>query len=324
MKTTHVNEAKASMDHIYDNPDPREYFRELGSLDYTLPGVAKHLFQVLISHLQRNREEAVNILDLGCSYGVNAALLKHDLSMKDLYSRWGQERFEDATSEEVLASDRKFFSRSPEHEDIRVLGLDAAENAVVYAEDSGLLDEGLVVDLESESLPAPGAADLMPVNLVISTGCVGYVTDTTFHRLVPAVLQGESPWFANFALRTFSFEAIARVLADSDYVTERVEGCTFKQRRFVSTQEQEAFVRQVESRGLDASGKEADGYSHAEFYLSRPKEEAESTPIEAFFRLASSASGAFPDIDDGSHPVVRVDGQPPVGLDGSPESGAPR
>ncbi len=308
MKPTHVNEAKASMDHIYDNPDPREYFRELGSLDYTLPGVAKHLFQVLISHLQRNREDAISILDLGCSYGVNAALLKHDLSMTDLYRRWGQDRFEDATAEEVLACDRQFFSRTAEHEDIRVLGLDAAENAVVYAEDAGLLDEGLAVDLESESLPAPGATDLTSVDLVISTGCVGYVTDATFHRLVPAVLHGDPPWFANFALRTFPFEAIARVLADSDYVTEKLEGCTFRQRRFVSPQEQEAFVEQVESRGLDASGKEADGYSHAEFYLSRPKEEAESMPIEAFFRLASSASEAFPNIDHGSHQVVRVEG----------------
>jgi hypothetical protein len=30
------------------------------------------------------------VLDLGCSYGVNAALLKHDLSMRELYERWGQ------------------------------------------------------------------------------------------------------------------------------------------------------------------------------------------------------------------------------------------
>ena len=186
------------MDHIYDNPDPREYFRELGNLDYTLPGVAKHPFRVLISHLQRSRDDAINILDLGCSYGVNAALLKHDLSMTDLYSRWGQDRFEDATAEEVLA--------------------------------------------------------------------------------------------------------------DSDCVTEKLEGCTFRQRRFVSTQEREAFVKQLDSRGLDASGKEADGYPHAEFCLSRPKEETESMPIEAFFRLASSASEAFPNIDDGSHRVVRAEG----------------
>ena len=231
MKSTHLNEAKASMDHIYDNPDPREYFRELGSHDYTLPGVAKHLFQVLILHLQGSREDAINILDLGCSYGVNAALLKHDLSMTDLFRRWGHDRLEDATSEEVLACDRRFFSRTPEHEDIRVLGLDAGENAVIYAEDAVLLDEGLAVDLESESLPAPGATDLMSVDLVISTGCVGYVTDATIHRLVPAVVQGVPPWFANFALRTFPFEAIARVLADSDYVTEKLERCTLRQRR---------------------------------------------------------------------------------------------
>ena len=36
-----VNEAKASMDHIYNQPDPRAYFRELKKLYYRIPGSAK-------------------------------------------------------------------------------------------------------------------------------------------------------------------------------------------------------------------------------------------------------------------------------------------
>ena len=80
-----INEAKANMDHIYDQADPRAYFRELKKLGYAIPGVAKPIFQQLIAHLQDRQERAVRVLDLGCSYGVNAALLKHDLSMPDLY-----------------------------------------------------------------------------------------------------------------------------------------------------------------------------------------------------------------------------------------------
>lgn len=306
MNMRHANEAKVSLDHIYDEPDPRAYFRTLRVLDYTLPGAAKHLFQALISHLQGTREGTINVLDLGCSYGVNAALLKHDMSMMDLYRHWGEKCLEDATSEEMLAYDRWFFSRTEEPEHIRVLGLDAAENAVVYAEDAGLLDDGLALDLESEPLPAAYAADLMSVDLVISTGCVGYVTETTFRRLLPSVLPCGSPWFANFALRTFSFETVAMVLADYGYVTEKVEGCTFRQRRFATKKEQSAFVDQLRQRGLDTSGKEAEGYSHAEFFLSRPKDEADSITLGSIFRQAGSASQHFPSIDHASHRVVRL------------------
>ena len=296
------------MDHIYDKPDPRAYFRELEGLDYILPGAAKYLIQELISHLQENREKAIDILDVGCSYGVNAALLKHDMSMTELYAHWGQKHLEDASSEEVLAYDKRFFSCTEQQDDIRVLGLDAAGNAVAYAEDVGLLDEGLALDLESEALPAENAADLQAVDLVISTGCVGYVTETTFQRLLPAVFQDELPWFANFALRTFPFERIAQLLAESGYVTERLEGSTFKQRRFASSEEQAAFLERLESKGLDTVGKEAEGYSHAEFYLSRPKHEADSVPMDTFFRKASSGCDDFGDIDDESFRAVRVAG----------------
>ena len=203
MQSSHTFKGKVSMDQIYDEPDPRAYLRKLEGLDYILPGVAKYLFQELVSHLQESRDKAIDILDVGCSYGVNAALLKHDMSMTELYAHWGQKQLEDASSEEVLAYDTRFFSCAEQQADIRVLGLDAAENAVAYAEDVGLLDGGLALDLESEALPAENAADLQSVDLIISTGCVGYVTETTFRRLLPAVFQDELPWFANFALRTF-------------------------------------------------------------------------------------------------------------------------
>ena len=308
MQSSHTFEGKVSMDQIYDKPDPRAYFRKLEGLDYILPGAAKYLIQELVSHLRESRDKAIDILDVGCSYGVNAALLKHDMSMTELYAHWGQTHLDDASSEEVLAYDRRFFSCAEQQADIRVLGLDAAENAVAYAEDVGLLDEGLALDLESEALPAENAADLQAVDLVISTGCVGYVTETTFQRLLPAVFQDEPPWFANFALRTFPFERIAGLLAESGYVTERLEGSTFKQRRFASSEEQAAFLERLESKGFDTSGKEAEGYSHAQFYLSRPKHEADSIPIETLYRNASAESDDSRDVDDECFRAVRVAG----------------
>ena len=113
-----INEAKANMDHIYNQTDPRMYFGELEKLGYAIPGVAKPIFQQLISHLHRLRNDTVCVLDLGCSYGVNAALLKHNLSLGELFEHWGQKNLEDVTSEEVIASDRHFFADLGEPEDI--------------------------------------------------------------------------------------------------------------------------------------------------------------------------------------------------------------
>ena len=155
-----INEAKANMDHIYDQRDPRAYFRELKKLGYAIPGCAKPIFQKLIAYLQRRGYDSVHVLDLGCSYGVNAALLKHDLSMPELYEHWGQQDLVGAAPEDVVAYDRRFFGDLDEQEDISVTGLDQAESAIAFAEESGLLDEGLVLNLETEPLPEAAMENL--------------------------------------------------------------------------------------------------------------------------------------------------------------------
>jgi len=275
-----INEAKANMDHIYDQRDPRAYFRELGKLDYTIPGLAKPIFQKLISHLRRRATDTVRVLDMGCSYGINAALLKYDLSMPELYEHWGNRALLEATSEEVVAHDRHFFGNLDEPSDIEVIGLDLAESAITFAEEAGLLDEGLVVNLETDPLPASAKEDLASVDLVMSTGCVGYVTEKSFDKLLPAVTKGQAPWMGNFVLRLFPFDAIGETLSDWGYVTEKLEGRTFVQRHFTSADEQEQVLDQLCERGIDRTGQETEGYLLAEFYLSRPANELADTPIE--------------------------------------------
>ena len=275
-----INEAKANMDHIYDQPDPRAYFRELRKLGYAIPGLAKPIFQKLISHLQRRTNDTVRVLDVGCSYGINAALLKHDLSMPELYEHWGDRALLEATSEEVVAHDRRFFGNLDEPADIEVVGLDLAESAITFAEEAGLLDKGHVINLETERLSASAKDDLESVDLVMSTGCVGYVTERSFDRLLPAVTKGQAPWMGNFVLRLFPFDAIEETLSGWGYVTEKLEGQTFVQRHFSSPDEQEQVLDQLCERGIDPTGQETEGNLLAEFYLSRPANELADTPIE--------------------------------------------
>jgi len=275
-----INEVKANMDDIYNQADPRAYFGELKKLAYSIPGVAKPLFRKLISDLKRRRHDTVHILDLGCSYGVNAALLKYDLSMRDLYEHWGQKRLTDATREEVVECDQRFFSDLGEPKDIEVIGIDQAENAIAFSEEVGLLDGGLAANLENEPVPVSAEEELASVNLVISTGCVGYVTERTFERLLPAITRDRQPWIANFVLRMFPFDAIEETLSDWGYVTEKLEGQTFIQRNFASSEEQEQVLEQLRKRGIDPTEQERDGCLLAEFYLSRPAKDVAEAPME--------------------------------------------
>jgi len=275
-----INEVKVDMDHIYNQSDPRAYFHALNKLDYAIPDTAKPIFQKLINHLHKRQHDTVHILDLGCSYGVNAAILKHDLSMDELYEHWGQKKMTGATPKEVVAYDQQFFADIDASEEIEVIGLDQAENAIAFGEESGLLDEGLTVNLETERLSPREKEKLAPVNLVTSTGCVGYLTEKSFDRLLPAVTEGHQPWIANFVLRLFPFDAIAKSLDKWGYVTEKLEDQTFFQREFASDDEQEQVLEQLRDRGIDPTGKEADGHFLAEFYLSRPMKDVAEMPIE--------------------------------------------
>ena len=163
--------------------------------------------------------------------------------------------------------------------DIEITGIDPATKAVTFAKNATLIDEGLAVDLEIQSIPEPAKSDLSSVDLVTSTGCIGYVTEKSFEQLLPAISPGGLPWIANFVLRQFPFDAIEQTLSNWGYITEKLENQLFTQRRFADTGEQKQMIEHLDSRDIDSTGKEADGFLYAEFYLSRPAEDARKSPL---------------------------------------------
>ena len=280
-----INEAKHRMDHIYDHCDPRLYCSTLENLNYSIPDNAKPICQALIDELRKRRDrDTVHVVDLGCSYGVNAALLKYDLSMEDLYARWGMDHRAEDSCEEIIQSDQEFFENMHQADKLEVIGIDPARNAVNFAEETGLVDKGLAVDLESEPISEPVENGLASTDLLMSTGCVGYVTEKSFDRLMPAISREPPAWVANFVLRIFPYQPIQDCLASWGYETEKLEDRTFLQRRMASSDEQEKVIRQLRDRNIDPSGQEADGNLVAEFFLSRPTEEVRQQPLSQLLR----------------------------------------
>jgi hypothetical protein len=248
----------------------------------------------LIRARQELQDEPVTVLDLGCSYAINGALMKYALGYETLRQRYTGLALQGLASEELLDLDRHFYRAWPKNPGVRVIGLDMSENAIRYAKACGILDGGLAVDLEQNEL-APAQADLLAdVDVIVSTGCVGYVTANTFARVMKASRRGRAPWVASFVLRMFPFDDIATTLARYGLVTELYEGATFVQRRFAHREEMEATIRAVEGRGLDSYGRETEGLYHAELFISRPPEEIGRRPIRKLVSVVSGMNKLWP------------------------------
>lgn len=275
-------DGKVTLDHLYDRDEPRPYFRALAELDYCIPQMAKPYFAKLVEeYRQAEGVEVPTILDVGSSYGVNAALLRCDATLDELYRRYTGPGSEDLTREELLSRDRAFVASRRHVEPARFLGLDISGPALSYALAAGLLDGVVHADLEHHDATPEQRADLAQADLVISTGCIGYVTARTIRQVAGAAAEGNEhlPWMAHFVLRMFSYEPVAESLGELGYETIHVEGL-FRQRRFASPQEQSQVLDRLSARGVDPRGLEDEGWLYAQLHLSLPAGQLKPTEAE--------------------------------------------
>jgi carnitine O-acetyltransferase len=126
----------------------------------------------------------------------------------------------------------------------------------------------VAADLEAGDPSPEQASVLRGADLVTSTGCIGYVTGATLARVV-RVNADRPPWMAHFVLRMYPFAPIEQCLRECGYSTTRVDRL-FKQRMFVSPEEQSQVMDTLSDLGVDPIGLESDGWLYAQLYLSRP------------------------------------------------------
>ncbi|WP_127248655.1 class I SAM-dependent methyltransferase [Mesorhizobium sp. M1A.T.Ca.IN.004.03.1.1] len=266
---------KINLNNIYNSPEPTAYFSTLSRLGYRIPQEAKPRFQRLIEARRNATEsEPAKVIDLGCSYGINGALLKHGRSMDELYRLYGAAAADDL--EALLQRDRDLYAE-PADAALEIVGVDPADRAIAYAVDAGMLDAGVATNLEKSDPTPEDTAAIENADLIISTGCVGYVTETSLERLLETSLDSR-PWMAHFVLRMFDFGGPEEMLGRHGYVTEKLEGL-FRQRRFASAEERQHVLDNLRRLGIDAAGAEETGWYLAELHVARPEEVAKSMPL---------------------------------------------
>lgn len=267
---TSTTPGKSRFDDIYNEPDPRPYFRRLAPLEYEIPHHAQDVFRRTRADRARasGADGRVTVLDLCCSYGINAALLNHDLTLAELYAHYTSPGAGALTPAELIEYDKEFYASRRRADATPVIGLDAAENAVQYALAVGLLDEAYAENLERRP-PSPrlrrAVAD---TGLITVTGGIGYVSHRTFEALLECA--GLPVWVSAFVLRTVSYESVVTSLYEYGLVTESDSSRSYPQRLFTGPAEQHSAMEQALLAGHDPTGLETAGRYYTRLYQSRP------------------------------------------------------
>lgn len=280
-----INESKANFDDIYTMDDPRGYFSVLGALDYMIPDVAEPVIRQILAARASQLQRAPLVLDIGCSYGINAAVHRFPLTFGTLRRRYARREMMAVTSDELAQLDCNYYASWPDTGVGRFIGLDVSAPAINYARRVGLIGQGVVADLERDPL-SPAAAEIVRgADVLLSTGSIGYVTDRTYRSILGTLER--PPWVVSFVLRMFPYEGMSAALEEFGLVTERLAGVTFVQRRFRDVAEFERSLEALAARGVDTSGFEADGLFQADLFVSRPQADIRERPLEDLITVIS-------------------------------------
>ncbi|MGW2180525.1 hypothetical protein ACWCXX_20975 [Streptomyces sp. NPDC001732] len=262
---------KARFDDIYDRPDPRAYFTRLAPLEYEIPHHAQPVFRQAAAErasLDDGRPRPSAVLDLCCSYGINAALLNCDVTLAEMYERYTSPTARAMTTAELASWDKEFYAERRRPDAVPVIGLDVSAPAAAYAQAVGLLDSAFTDNLEQHP-PGPGLSRaLAEVGLITLTGGGSYITARTFSALLEKTQRPVR--VSAFVLRTVSYAPIEQALAAHGLHTTLDPSRTYTQRRFADTREQQYAVARVRAAGHDPSRREQAGRFHTWHYESRP------------------------------------------------------
>ena len=221
----------------------------------------------------------VQLLDLGCSYGVGSATVNYRCSFEEFRAFFAARA--PRNYDECVAATRHWMQAVPAPEELRIVGVDTSEPAIRFATDVGLIAGGVTRDLEQSDPTAEECAWMAGCNLLTSTGALDelfervwdgrYVSDATVGRVLCCLNRDHAGEFGPVAavtvLRMFSVEAVAQAFADAGLQFARVPGVRLRQRRFADAAERDEVLRVLAVAGVDAAGWESEGWLWADLFV---------------------------------------------------------
>ncbi|MGY5150207.1 MAG: hypothetical protein ACW9W3_09090 [Candidatus Nitrosopumilus sp. bin_68KS] len=259
---------------IYTQDSPYEYLKEMDKLEYSISDSTKPLYNSIIEQLEKSLSRPINVLDLGSSYGINASLMKYNLTMSELNDFFlnGSE----PTKNEI----KQFYKKCDSKDNMNFYQIDISNEALKFSEEMNLCERGMNVDLEAEKLNL--LESLPKMDIVIATGCVGYIGYKAFLNLLKVIKNRQSnsikteteyitPIFAFSVLRMFDMEDIEEVFEMYDYSVEKSDIKPIHQRSFSGPKEKAQTLSLLHEMEINTEKYEDDGNFYADFYVAKSK-----------------------------------------------------
>jgi len=290
-----ANDAKATFSDVYTAPTPHAYLEAMGRNGYCIAEHARPYFTAAATLLAEANGPArpVQLLDLGCSYGVGSATVNHGCSFEEFRAFFAARAPRDY--DECVAATRLWLQAVPAPQELRIVGVDTSVPAIRFATDAGLIAGGVSRDLERDDPSDDECAWMAGCNLLTSTGAIGYVTDATVRRVLRCLARDHAGPFGPVAvltvLRMFSVEAVAQAFSAAGLAFVRVPGVRLRQRRFADAAERTHVLQLLAETGVDPDGWESTGWLWAELYVAAKPERLD----DVLARLLEVRSAQQPD-----------------------------
>lgn len=255
---------KKDFSDIYTKKYPAPYLEEMNHVEYRIPDQTKPLYKHLTERLGNHLKRSINILDLGSSYGINSALLNYELIMSELNDFFIQQNPRPSIKEV-----QDFFDELPgKNPNLKFYLVDTSSPALEFAEKAGLCEGSFCVNMEKEPLPSEFKLTLSNIDLIISTGCIGYIGWKSFEKMFESIDdQNSSTIFAFTVLRMFHMDEIEKVFKKNNFELIKTKIGPLKQRQFYNEEEMKKTVDLLGRRNVDTHGLEDTGYYFADFYV---------------------------------------------------------
>ena len=265
---------KTNFTDIYTQNSPYEYLKEMDRLEYSISDSTKLLYNSIIKQIEKTVSRPINILDLGSSYGINSSLMKYDLTMLELNN------FFLSGSDPTKKETRQFYEECKNNDNMNFYQIDISKEALKFSEEMNLCVRGMNVDLEDEKI---NLLELLPkIDVVIATGCVGYIGYNAFLNLLKVIKNRQinskkfkkeysAPIFAFSVLRMFDMSDIKEVFEMYNYSIVKSDIKPIHQRNFSDVKEKKQTISILHEMKVDTKKYEDEGNFYADFYIAKSK-----------------------------------------------------
>ena len=267
---------------VYDLDDPSPYFATLGPTGYRMPVALAAALEAIHAPLcaPRGAGHTPRLLDFACGYGAIGALLRHDVSMAEIYAWYGERQWQPEDARRYWEADAAFFAaRRAERAAFEIAGIDIAGNALDYASAQGFVDRAFHENLVDDA-PGDGLKRFLHgVDVVVESGALGVMLPVAFERVFDCGGDEAPPWFLYSPRPDVNWTALNTLWAERGYRTESFCSRPVRYRKPLDAQEWADMLRRSRGFGKPDEAIMRDGYFLVDLTLARPEADADKPPI---------------------------------------------